>query len=119
MDGGIAIGFLSVLLIFGVLPLSVMYFLQRMHAKKMDTLLRVVELGGQVDPEMIKMLSSPSSGNHKLDYKYGLIFLAIGIPLAFGLFLENGFESGVFGSIPALIGVAFLISGKYRLREPS
>lgn len=83
----------------------------------MDTLLKVIELGGNVDPEMMNLLNDYSG--YKIDYKYGLIWLAIGIPLTLGLWMEEGLEVAVFATIPVFIGVAFLISGKYKLRESS
>lgn len=107
---------IPVIMIFGVLPVCVLYFIHRMKAKKLDTIIKVVELGGTVDPEMMKMLSE-SGATYKTDYKYGLIWLAIGIPLVAGIGIESGAREAIFGSIPMLIGVAYLISGKYRLRE--
>jgi hypothetical protein len=61
---------------------------------------------------------SNTSSSYKTDYKYGLIWLAIGIPLCAGIWIESGTREAIFGSIPLLIGVTYLISGKYRLREP-
>jgi len=109
---------IPVIIIFGVLPACIFYFLHRTKAKKLDTIIKIVELGGTVDPDMMKMLSdSNTSASYKTDYKYGLIWLAIGIPLCAGIWLDSGTGGAIFGSIPLLIGVAYLISGKYRLRE--
>jgi hypothetical protein len=119
MDGEVLAVSIPVIIIFGVLPACVLYFLHRMKAKKLDTIVKFVELGGTVDPDMMKMLSdSSTSSSYKTDYKYGLIWLAIGIPLCAGIWIESGTGEAIFGSIPLLIGVAYLISGKYRLREP-
>ena len=115
---GIVIGFTTVLLTLGVLPLSLLFFLHKMKTKKMDTLIKIVELGGNVDPEMMKMLSE-GGGNYKTDYKIGMIWLALGVPITLGIWLESGYEEAVFGSIAIFIGIAFLISGRYRLRESS
>lgn len=115
---GIVIGFTAVLLILGVLPLSLLFFLHKMKTKKMDTLIKIVELGGNVDPEMMKMLSQ-GGGNYKTDYKIGMIWLALGVPITLGIWLESGYEEAVFGSIAIFIGIAFLIAGRYRLRESS
>ena len=117
MDG-IAIGFASVILTLGVLPLSLLFYLHKIKTKKMDTLLKLVELGGNVDPDMMKMLSD-GGGNYKTDYKIGMIWLALGVPVSLGIWLESGYEEAVFGTIAIFIGIAFLISGKYRLRESS
>jgi len=115
MEGELFIGLISVIFSLGVLPLSILYFINRGHDKKLDSIVKVVELGGSVDPEMMKMLGSRHE-SFKTDYKYGLIWLAIGIPVFLGLWLESGTSQAVFGSIPALIGIAYVISGKYRLR---
>ncbi len=114
----IAIGFAAVILSIGVLPLSLLFFIHKIKAKKMDTLIKIVELGGNVDPDMMKMLSG-GEGNYKTDYKIGMIWLALGVPITLGIWLESGYEEAVFGTIAIFIGIAFLISGKYRLREPS
>lgn len=116
MNAEVYIIVIPVIIIFGVLPACFLYFIHRVKAKKLDTIIKVVELGGTVDPEMMKMLSD-TSASYKTDYKYGLIWLAIGIPVVAGIGLENGIREAIFGSIPMLIGVAYLISGKYRLRE--
>ncbi len=115
MSGEI-IGFLSVFLIFGIVPVSALLYLHKIKTKKMDTLVKLVELGGNVDPDMMKMLSE-GGGSYKMDYKWGLVWLAIGIPVTLGLLLQSDMTQAVWGLIPIFIGIAFLISGKYRLRE--
>jgi hypothetical protein len=115
MDADLLIPIFGIVFSLGVLPLSIVYFANRGHDKKMDTIAKVVELGGTLDPEMMKMLTG-NSVSYKTDYKSGLIWLAIGLPLFLGIWLESGASEAIFGSIPALIGVAYLISGKYRLR---
>ncbi len=117
MAGEFYIAAIAIIFSLGVLPGSIMYFIHRVSAKRLDTIIKVVELGGVVDPEMMKMLRGGNSANHKTDYKYGLIWLALGLPIVIGIGLESGIEEAVFGSIPMLIGVAYLISGKFRLRE--
>ncbi|GJM12998.1 MAG: hypothetical protein DHS20C12_14010 [Pseudohongiella sp.] len=104
------------IVLFGVFPAIIFYFIHRVKAKKLDTIVKVVELGGVIDPEMMKMLSDRAATS-KTDYKYGLIWLAIGLPLVAGIWLQSGFSEAIFGSIPTLIGIAYLISGKYQLRE--
>lgn len=116
MSGEFYIATVSIIFSLGVLPISILYFIHRVKAKKLDTIIKVVELGGNVDPEMMKMLSA-SGVSYKTDYKYGLIWLAIGIPLMGGIWLESGIGEAIFGSIPLLIGIAYLISGKFKLRE--
>ena len=115
MESELLIPIFGIIFSLGVLPLSILYFINRGHDKKLDTIVKVVELGGAVDPEMLKMLSG-NSMSYKTDYKYGLIWLAIGLPVFLGILLESGASEAIFGSIPALIGVAYIVSGKYRLR---
>ena len=114
--GGMAIGFLSVTLIFGLIPVGTFMYLHKLKTKKMDTLVKLVELGGNVDPDMMKMLNE-GSGGYKLDYKWGLVWLAIGIPVTLGIWITASASGAVWGLIPVFIGIAFIISGKYRLRE--
>lgn len=116
MSAEFYIAIVSILMSLGVLPIAILYFIHRVKAKKLDTIIKVVELGGSVDPEMLKTLGD-SGGNYKTDYKYGLIWLAIGLPLFGGIWLEAGFAEAIFGAIPVLIGLAYLVSGKLRLRE--
>lgn len=116
MEGELIIGFLAVFLIFGAIPLSILVFIHKIKTKQMDTMVKISELGGQVDPETIRLLSG-SAGTYKTDYKNGLIWLAIGLPLTLGLVLEDGIAGATFGTIPVFIGIAFLIAGKFRLRD--
>ena len=116
MSGEFYIATVSIIFSLGVLPLGILYFIHRVKAKKLDTIIKVVELGGNVDPEMMKILSA-TSVSYKTDYRYGLIWIAIGIPLFTGIWLESSMGEAVFGSIPLLIGIAYLISGKLQLRE--
>ena len=64
-------------------------------------------------------MAADGGGNYKTDYKIGMIWLAIGVPVSVGIWLESGYQEAVFGTIAIFIGIAFLISGKYRLRESS
>ncbi len=116
MEDEFYIAAISIIFSLGVLPISILYVIYRVVTKKLDTIVKVVELGATVDPEMIKMLGGKNT-TYKADYKYGLIWLAIGLPLVIGIGLESGMGEAVFGSVPLLIGVAYLISGKFRLRE--
>ena len=115
MQGEIFIPIIGIIFSLGVLPLSILYFINRGQDKKLDTIIKVVELGGALDPEMMKMLTG-NSMNYKTDYRYGLIWLALGLPIFVGIWLQSGASAAIFGSIPALIGVAYIVSGKYRLR---
>lgn len=120
MNEDLIIAPIGIIMIFGVLPFGIMYYANKIKTKKMDTLVKIMELGGSVDEETLKMLSNGGGGgDHKSDYRNGLIWLAVGLPLALGIYLGGGIEGAMFGSIPIFVGIAYLISGKYRLREPS
>lgn len=106
----IPLGTLIILCVF-------LYYLHVSRIKKLDTLVKIVELGGNVDPGMMKMLSAGNTKSYKTDFKYGLIWLAIGIPLTLSIAFESGATQAVMGLIPVLIGIAYMISGKYRWRE--
>ena len=109
-------GMLSIFLLFGFIPIISLFYLNKIKAKKLDTLIKLVELGGNVDPEMMAMLSA-SGSSYKSDYKWGLIWLAIGIPVVLGM-LTVPFTGGVaFALIPSFLGLAYLLSGKLRLSE--
>ncbi len=112
------IGILAVALLFGLLPLTGGIVLVKLRARRMDTLVKLVELGAPLDAETIKALSGGES-SYKTDYKWSLIWLAIGIPVTLGLWVEIGGEEAVWGLIPVFVGIAYGIAGKLRLRESS
>lgn len=118
MNEDIIIAPIAIFMSLGVLPLIIMYFLNKIKSGRMEALIKVAELGGNIDDEQLKLLIG-GAADHKADYRSGLIWLAIGIPLALGLWMAGGFQVAIFGSIPLFVGIAFIISGKYRLREPS
>ena len=109
---------LAIILLFGVLPTVTLFYLNKIKNKKLDTLIKLAELGGTVDPEMMKMLESAGNTGYKSDYKWGLIWLAIGIPIGIGIMTTPGADGGAFTLIPMFLGFAYLISGKLRLNEP-
>lgn len=111
------VAIVSIVLIFGG-PIIAIYlylsFSNKNKAKKMETLVKVVEHGAEVDPELLKMLDEPSGPT--IDLRKGLVWLALGIPLTIALFFANGgeeWEVGLFGLIPVFIGIAYLIVMKY------
>lgn len=103
-------------LVFIAAIAGMVYYFYKIKQKKLDTLVKVVELGGTIDPDMMKILSA-DSGGYKADYRAGLIWLAVGIPLALGMYLDDGMDAATFGLVPVFIGIAYLISAKFRLRE--
>jgi len=97
-----------------VAPIVVVYlvllFTNRKLAMKSETLLKLVEKGVNVEPDLMRMLSEPSGPT--VDLRKGLVWLAIGIPLVLGLLMVPEGPPWVFGLIPVLIGVAYLIMMK-------
>ena len=83
------------------------YLHYRSKGKKLDTIVKLAESGGEVKPEMIEMLGR--EGGPAGDLRKGLIWLAIGIPLVLGLLVEGEIEAAAFGLVPLLIGVSYLV----------
>ncbi len=111
------IGLASVLLIFGVIPVTAITLYFKMRTRQMDTLMKLVEHGASVDAETIKLMSGASS-SYKSDYRWGLLLLALGIPVTIGIWASSSLTEAVWGLIPVFFGLAFLIAGAMRLREP-
>ena len=118
MGGGEAfIAAISIAFIFGgpvLFAYLVLHFGNKNKNKKMDTLLKIVEQGGDVNPELMGMLETPDGPTS--DLRKGVVWLAIGIPLTLAMALSDGGEnwtSGLFGLIPVFIGIAYLIVMKY------
>lgn len=103
------------LAIFGIVT-AILVFLHKYKARRLDALVKIVELSGNVDPETVKALSAGDS-NYKSDYRRGVIWLAIGFPLTLAMYYDGGIGDAIFGLIPIFIGIALIISGKYRWRE--
>jgi cadmium resistance protein CadD (predicted permease) len=115
MDGEY-IGFAAVLLIFGVIPVTAGIVYIKLRARQMETLVKLSEQGAALDADTIRLMSGAST-SYKTDYKWGLLWLALGIPVCLGLFVDDGLADAVWGLIPVSIGIAFMIAGKMRLRE--
>ncbi len=111
------IGLTAVLLIFGVIPVMVGLVLYKLRARQMETLVKLTENGASIDQDTIRLMSG--AGNYKTDYKWGLLWLALGIPVTAGLWVTSSFAEAVWGLLPVGFGIAFLIAGKMRLREPT
>ncbi len=116
MEEGVLVGLVSIIFALGVLPLSTFYFIHLLASRRLDTIVKIVELGGNIDIDMMKLFNA-NTASYKTDYKFGMIWLAIGIPVFVGVWLHSGMAEAVFGAIPAFIGIAYIISGKYRLRD--
>lgn len=110
------IGMASVLLIFGVIPVTAMVLFFRMRARQMETLVKLAESGAPLDAATIQLMAGAST--YKTDYKWGLLWLALGIPVTIGIGVSSGPREAVWGLVPVAFGLAFLVAGKMRLREP-
>jgi len=102
---------LSILLML-LLILLYMYF---SRTKKYETMLKIAELGETANEQLLDALGK-TKGNYKTDYKTGLIWLAIGAPTTLSLLFREGVSSALLGSIFIFIGLAYIVSGKYRWR---
>lgn len=110
---GELIGLAAVILGIGG-PILVIYlfllFANKRLALKTETLIKIVEHGATVDPDMLRVLSEPSGP--AADLRKGLIWLAIGIPAVLGLMMLPEGPPWVLGLIPVFIGLAYLIMMK-------
>ena len=109
------IGLSSVLLLFGLIPAVVGIVLVKIRTRQMETLVKLVEHGAQLDAETIRLMSGRSA-DYRTDYRWGMFWLALGIPTVAGIWNTVGIGMAVWGLIPVLIGVALLVAGKMRLR---
>lgn len=107
---------IPLLMLFGVFPTIITVFTYRLKTKKMETIVKLAKLDGKVNLSMLKLLID-GAGSYKKDYKIGLIWLAIGLPfLILGLSTNFRIQT-IVALLPIFIGIAYLISGKFRLRE--
>lgn len=97
--------------------LAILFYRYKSNEQKLATLVKIVELGGDVDPKMFQMLGS-SGGGYKQDYKVGMIWIAIGGPSVAGLLVSQNYQGAVLALVFIFVGIAYIVSGKYRLREP-
>ncbi len=106
----------ALFMLFGVFPAILTFFTFKIKSKKMDTIVKLAKLDGKVNLSMLKLLID-GVGSYKKDYKIGLIWLAIGMPFVILVFRTNFGEFVILSLLPLFIGIAYLISGKFRLRE--
>ena len=110
------LGITGIVFFFGCI-ITVFYLSYLGRRKRFETILELVEKTGDINPEMTKVLNHQGGGPVS-DFRKALIWIAIGIPLTIGLALEDGLEAAVFGLIPELIGVAYLIVRKFGYDQP-
>lgn len=95
---------------FFILCLLCVFFYLRylVKVKRLDTLIKLAESGGEIKPEMVALLSQEGSAIR--DLRKGLFAMALGIPIAIGcMVLDQPAMAAFGGGIPLLIGVAYLV----------
>lgn len=92
-----------------------LYWRYLSKVKRLDTVVKLAERSGEVNPSMIQLLNQESGPT--ADLRKGLIWIAIGLPLTLGIMLNERVSEAVFGLIPVLIGVAYLIVMKYGYKK--
>ncbi len=93
----------------------VLLFSNRRLTLKTETLIKLVEQGATLEPDMLRMLNEPAGPT--VDLRRGLIWLAIGIPSVLGLLMIPDGPPWVLGLIPVFIGIAYLIMMKLGYRN--
>lgn len=110
---GELIGLTAVVFVIGG-PILVIYlfllFANKRLALKTETLIKIVEHGATVEPDMLRVLNEPFGPAS--DLRKGLIWLAIGIPAVLTLLVLPEGPPWVLGLIPVFIGLAYLIMMK-------
>lgn len=94
-------------------PLIVFLYLRHAYrVRKLDTVLKLAERGGDVTDQMLELLSENSSPVK--DMRKGLILIAISVPLLLGFIVQGEWSSAMFvGGIPLFAGLAYLAVMKY------
>ena len=110
------IGLAAVLLLFGLIPVTVGTVLYKIRARRLETLVKLVENGATIDAETIRLMGGHTA-TYRTDYMWGMLWLAVGLPVLIGVWVQVGIGFAVWGLIPVFIGLAFLAAGKLRLRE--
>ncbi|MCB1649425.1 MAG: hypothetical protein H7A05_03565 [Pseudomonadales bacterium] len=114
MDELIAIVALVIVGACFILPFYLRY---QINLKELDTLTRLAEGGADVQTiinTLLKRRENPQS-----DKRRGLLLLAVAIPLiAFGVSQGEAYIALIFGGIPLLLGLAYLIMAKSKANTP-
>ena len=105
---------MDAVIIFGAI-VAILVYLYLAKAKRYDAIMRVAELGEKTDDRLIEILENDAV-TYKNDYRKSLIWAAIGIPTAIGMYRVEETE-WVYGLVPLFISVALAISGWLRLRD--
>lgn len=104
-------------LITMVIILAILGYLYISKVKRYEMMLKVAELGENVDERLLAILES-GQRSYKDDYRSALIWIAAGIPVAIAIWGTTDNSEKFLGLIPVLVGLAYSISGRMRLRDP-
>ena len=98
------------LIFFGTIVLfKYISYLSNRH--KQETVLKMLELGQEMSPEMLTMMGRKERLPRD-DIRSGLVWIAIGIPLTIVIAFEDGLSTAVTGLVPVFIGLAYLYVAK-------
>lgn len=117
--GGIseAVVFIVAIIFIMALPIGLLYSRYLIKIKRYDALIRIAELGTTLDPQVLEGLGEKQK-TYKDDYRTGIVWTAVGLPIVVGGGMEQGSISGIILlSVFLCIGIGYFISGKLRLRE--
>lgn len=94
-------------------PLIVFLYLRHVfRVRKLDTVLKLAEHGGEVTEQMLQLLSESSKPVN--DLRKGLILTAVSVPVMLGFIVQGNWSSAIFvGGIPLFAGLAYLAVMKY------
>mgnify|MGYP003138103112 CR=1 FL=1 len=80
--------------------------------RKMDTVLKLAEQGGEVTEQMLQLLSENKTPVN--DMRRGLILTAVSVPVILGFIMQGNWSAAMFvGGIPLFAGLAYLAVMKY------
>ncbi len=100
------------LIVIGCCVLVPLYLRYLTAVKKMETLLKLTENGTDIKDETLSLLSRETGPI--TDFRRGVIFIAISIPVTASLLIVERYELAVLlGGIPLCVGGAFLLVIRY------
>jgi len=101
--------------LFVCLAAPVIVFLYLRHVvriRRMETVLKLAEHGGEVTGQMVALLSEGNSAVN--DMRKGLILTGVSIPVMLGFMVQGNWSTAIFvGGIPLFAGLAYLAVMKY------
>ncbi|MCB1665657.1 MAG: hypothetical protein KDI28_07730 [Pseudomonadales bacterium] len=98
------------LVIGGCVALPI-YLNYRIRSKELDTLMKLAEGGGDVQSMVDSLMRRHDTT--RSDKRKGLLLLAVAIPLiAIGIIEAEVYIALMFGGIPLLVGLAYLLMAK-------